>query len=151
MDDLLLLEDEIARLRDQRQRLNSEISDLQSLIQYNEERLEEEDYDVIQSLEDAFVGSDGAVISDSKAKTRNPLPRTSCSTVDRDQIEDTVAACRSSAGRRSRTSTTSSRNSTTSRPTSARPKRSSAVARTSSGRSRRRKRRSNAVTSRSLR
>jgi chromosome segregation ATPase len=92
MGDQQHLEDEIASLRDQRQRLNSEISDLQSLIQYNEERLEEEDYDVIQSLEDAPEGSDGAVTEQllESEDGESVVCWTCGSTVDREQIEDTV-------------------------------------------------------------
>ena len=92
MGDQQHLEDEIASLRDQRQRLNSEISDLQSLIQYNEERLEEEDYDVIQSLEDAPEGSDGAVTEQLlEGEDEESVVCWTCgSTVDREQIEDTV-------------------------------------------------------------
>ncbi|WP_367176359.1 archaea-specific SMC-related protein [Haloarcula rubripromontorii] len=92
MGDQQHLEDEIASLRDQRQRLNSEISDLQSLIQYNEERLEEEDYDVIQSLEDAPEGSGGAVTEQLlESEDEESVVCWTCgSTVDREQIEDTV-------------------------------------------------------------
>jgi chromosome segregation ATPase len=92
MGDHQHLEDEIASLRDQRQRLNSEISDLQSLIQYNEERLEEEDYDVIQSLDDAPGGSDGAVTEQLlESEDEESVVCWTCgSTVDREQIEDTV-------------------------------------------------------------
>jgi chromosome segregation ATPase len=45
------LETEIEQLRETRQKLNSQISDLQSPIQYNEERLAEEDYEVLESLD----------------------------------------------------------------------------------------------------
>jgi len=92
MGDQQHLEEEIARLREQRQTLNSEISDLQSLIQYNEERLEEEDYDVIQSLEDASEDADGAVTEQLLGgdDEESVVCWTCGSTVDREQIEDTV-------------------------------------------------------------
>ena len=51
MGDHQHLDTEIEQLRESRQTLNSQISDLQSLIQYNEERLAEEDYEVLETLD----------------------------------------------------------------------------------------------------
>ncbi|MFC7075331.1 archaea-specific SMC-related protein [Haloarcula halophila] len=84
------LDDEISRLRDQRQALNTEISDLQSLIQYNEERLEEEDYGVIQSLDDE-QGEPADAVTDRLLDDDESIVCWTCgSTVEREQIEETV-------------------------------------------------------------
>jgi DNA repair exonuclease SbcCD ATPase subunit len=83
------LEAEIDRLRSQRQELNTEINELRSLIQYNEERLEAEDYELLQdgggaatgdnSVTDQLVGDDDTVVC-----------WTCGSSVGRDQIESTI-------------------------------------------------------------
>ena len=92
MGDHQQLDDEISRLRDQRQSLNTEISDLQSLIQYNEERLEEGDYGVVQSLDDEQEATADAVTDQLLADDEESVVCWTCgSTVDREQIEETVA------------------------------------------------------------
>ena len=62
---------EIDRLRSKRQGLNTEINELRSLIQYNEERLEAEDYELLQdggaaaedgSVTDQLVGEDDETV-----------------------------------------------------------------------------------------
>ena len=84
------LENEIVRLRERRQSLSTEISDLQSLIQYNEERLEGEDYEVMQSLEQASADN-GEVTDRLLADDAESMVCWTCgSTVDREQIEQTV-------------------------------------------------------------
>ncbi|WP_135302789.1 archaea-specific SMC-related protein [Haloarcula amylovorans] len=88
------LESEIDRLRERRQELNSDISDLQSLIQYNEERIESGDYDVLDTLE-----GDGGETADGGALTEQLLDDgdgdqvvcwTCGSTVEQEQIEGTI-------------------------------------------------------------
>ncbi|MFB6252956.1 MAG: archaea-specific SMC-related protein [Halobellus sp.] len=83
------LEAEIDRLRSTRQDLNSEINELRSLIQYNEERLEAEDYELLQdggaaaeggSVTDQLVGEDDETV----------VCWTCGSSVDREQIESTI-------------------------------------------------------------
>jgi len=83
------LEAEIDRLRSKRQDLNTEINELRSLIQYNEERLEAEDYELLQdggaaaedgSVTDQLVGEDGETV----------VCWTCGSSVERGQIESTI-------------------------------------------------------------
>ncbi|SDY24666.1 archaea-specific SMC-related protein [Halobellus clavatus] len=83
------LEAEIERLRSKRQALNTEINELRSLIQYNEERLEAEDYELLQdggaaaeggSVTDQLVGEDDETV----------ICWTCGSSVDREQIESTI-------------------------------------------------------------
>ncbi len=141
MGDPQLLEDEIASLRDQRQRLNSEISDLPSVIQYNEERLDEVDYDVIRRSKTRPRCSDGAVTEQLlEGEDEESVVCWTCGrrlTASRSKTPST--ACRTSAGRRRGLNDIKSQLDDL-KTDRARPKRSSAVARTSSGRSRRRKR-----------
>lgn len=86
------LEHDIDRLRRERQSLSAEVSDLQSLIQYNEERLEEEDYDVLEALEDGEETDAESAITDQLVadKQESVVCWTCGSTVDREQIEDTI-------------------------------------------------------------
>ncbi|WP_049987496.1 archaea-specific SMC-related protein [Halobellus rufus] len=89
------LESEIERLRGERQDLNSEINELRSLIQYNEERLEAEDYEL---LEDggAAAESEGSLtdqLVDSDAET--VVCWTCGSSVEREQIESTIERLKS--------------------------------------------------------
>ena len=83
------LEADIDRLRTQRQELNTEINELRSLIQYNEERLEAEDYELLQgddggtresAVTDRLVGDDAETV----------VCWTCGSSVDRPQIESTI-------------------------------------------------------------
>ncbi|WP_276274077.1 archaea-specific SMC-related protein [Haloarcula litorea] len=82
------LDAEIQQLRDDRQRLNGEISDLQSLIQYNEERLDEEDYQMLEEFE--TDDANGSVTDDLLSDTDEIVCWTCGSTVDRQQIEETI-------------------------------------------------------------
>ena len=89
------LETEIDRLRGERQDLNTEINELRSLIQYNEERLEAEDYELLQgddvsaenggSVTDQLVGSDSETV----------VCWTCGSSVEREQIESTIERLKS--------------------------------------------------------
>ena len=88
MGDHAHLESEIEQLRSRRQALNAEISDLQSLIPYNEERLDEEDYRLLDDLDEGDTG--GAVTDELLAEADEVVCWTCGSTVDRQQIEDTV-------------------------------------------------------------
>ena len=92
MGDHPYLDEELDRLRAERQTLNSEISELQSLIQYNEERLESEDSGVIQTLDDLpDIESSGAITDKLlESETESVVCWTCGSTVESDQIEDTV-------------------------------------------------------------
>ncbi len=83
------LDSDIDRLRTQRQELNTEINELRSLIQYNEERLEAEDYELLQgddggtresAVTDRLVGDDAETV----------VCWTCGSSVDRPQIESTI-------------------------------------------------------------
>ncbi|MBB6646215.1 archaea-specific SMC-related protein [Halobellus ruber] len=85
------LESDIDRLRTQRQELNTEINELRSLIQYNEERLEAEDYELLQGddadgdVTDQLVGDDAETV----------VCWTCGSSVDREQIESTIERLKS--------------------------------------------------------
>lgn len=86
------IESEIDELRSKRQALNSEISDLQSLIQYNEERLKEEDYEIAQTLTENTEGDQqDSVTEQLLGEDDESIVCWTCgSSVDREQIEDTV-------------------------------------------------------------
>ncbi|WP_135305532.1 archaea-specific SMC-related protein [Haloarcula amylovorans] len=92
MGDQQHLETEIEQLREKRQTLNSQISDLQSLIQYNEERLEDEDYEVLETLDETDRSeSAGSPTDELLADGEGSVTCWTCgSTVEREQIEDTV-------------------------------------------------------------
>jgi DNA repair exonuclease SbcCD ATPase subunit len=91
MGDHADLEADIDRLRDERQALNAEINELQSLIQHNEERLEESDYDVLDALDTEGAESDGAVTDQLLADEATSVVCWTCgSTVEREQIEGTL-------------------------------------------------------------
>jgi len=92
MADHQQLEDEIDRLRSRRQTLNTGISELQSLIQYNEERLQEEDYEVFQSLEeDDEAAAEGTITDRLLTDESGTIVCWTCgSTVERGQIDATV-------------------------------------------------------------
>ena len=83
-------EEEIARLRSRRQELNTDISELQSLIGYNEERLDEGNYGVLDSLEDASDAEGGSVTDRLLDDEESVVCWTCGSTVEREQIEATV-------------------------------------------------------------
>jgi chromosome segregation ATPase len=84
-------EEEIERLRERRGALSTEISELQSLIGYNEERLDERDYEVLASLDDATDAGGEAVTDRLLDDGAESVVCWTCgSTVDRGQIEETV-------------------------------------------------------------
>ena len=85
------LEADIDRLRTQRQELNTEINELRSLIQYNEDRLDAEDYELLQgegaesdprgeAVTDGLIGADAGTV----------VCWTCGSSVERGQIESTI-------------------------------------------------------------
>ncbi|MFD1600424.1 archaea-specific SMC-related protein [Halobellus rarus] len=84
------LDTEIERLRSERQELNTEINELRSLIQYNEERLEAEDYEL---LEDggAAEGSERSVTDQLVSDDSETVICWTCgSSVEREQIKSTI-------------------------------------------------------------
>ncbi|WP_136687378.1 archaea-specific SMC-related protein [Halorhabdus amylolytica] len=86
------LAEQIEQLRDRRQTLNAEINDLQSLITYNNDRLEEEDYEILQTLEDESPSeSDGELTDQLLADAEESVVCWTCgSEVDRSQIQETI-------------------------------------------------------------
>ena len=91
MGDHADLEADIERLRDERQALNTEINELQSLIQHNEERLEDGDYDVLDALDAAGADPDDAITNQLLTDEATSVVCWTCgSTVDREQIEGTL-------------------------------------------------------------
>ncbi|WP_435185598.1 archaea-specific SMC-related protein [Halobellus sp. EA9] len=91
MDDHRDLESEIERLRSQRQDLNSEINELRSLIQYNEDRLEAEDYELLQDGGAAAENGGGSVTDQLVGEDAETVVCWTCgSSVDREQIESTI-------------------------------------------------------------
>ena len=85
-DDRAELDAEIARLRERRQSLNSEISELGSLIQYNQDRLQGDDLDGLLDEERERELTDRLVEGASETVTC----WTCGSAVERDQIRTTV-------------------------------------------------------------
>ena len=77
-------EGELDRLRERRRSLNGEISELQNLVQYNEERLEEGGHELLGRPDDAVT--DRLI----EGGTESVVCWTCGSAVDREQIEDTV-------------------------------------------------------------
>jgi chromosome segregation ATPase len=97
------LEQQIASLRDDRQSLNAEISQLQNLIQYNEDQLEDGEYDVIARISDDVTSSTDTakdadradtitdqLLTDEDTESETITCWTCGSAVDREQIEATV-------------------------------------------------------------
>jgi DNA repair exonuclease SbcCD ATPase subunit len=85
-------EDDIRRLRSKRQNLNAEISDLQSLIQYNDERLEKGDHEILSEFEStADTDSDKAVV-DTLLENGMVTCWTCGSKVERAKIDETVSS-----------------------------------------------------------
>lgn len=84
--------DDIRRLRNKRQNLNAEISDLQSLIQYNDERLEKGDHEILSEFEStADTDSDKAVV-DTLLEDGMVTCWTCGSKVERAKIDETVSS-----------------------------------------------------------
>ncbi|WP_336022627.1 archaea-specific SMC-related protein [Halobellus salinisoli] len=91
------LDSEIDRLRGERQDLNTEINELRSLIQYNEERLEAEDYELLQGDGGAAAESGGGSVTDQlvDADDETVVCWTCGSSVEREQIESTIERLKS--------------------------------------------------------
>lgn len=102
MGDQQQLEARIERLRTERQRLNTELSDLQSLIEYNEERLETQDSDLAGMLADGTDVDNADSLTDQLLDDdeESVVCWTCGSTVEREQIEETIARLRESRTRK---------------------------------------------------
>ncbi|KAA9396324.1 hypothetical protein Har1130_19920 [Haloarcula sp. CBA1130] len=96
MGDHQHLETETEQLRETRQTLNSQISDLQSLIQYNEKRLAKEDYGVLETLDVAEQSeSSGSPTDELLVDGDGEVTLCTCgSMIERGKIEDTVERLR---------------------------------------------------------
>lgn len=83
---------ELGRLRDRKSRLEADLNDLQRLIQFNEEMLDEADESDLAALnsDDGTATTDEAVTEQLLADSEQLTCWTCGSTVDHDQIEDTV-------------------------------------------------------------
>ena len=89
------LEADIDRLRTQRQDLNTEINELRSLIQYNEERLEAEDYELLQGDGESDAREEAVTDQLVDADAETVVCWTCGSSVDRAQIESTIERLKS--------------------------------------------------------
>jgi len=84
------LAEQIETLREHRQTLNAEISDLQSIISYNRERLENGNYELLETLEEKD-GDEGGITDQLLEDSHEEVVCWTCgSAVQRDQIESTV-------------------------------------------------------------
>ncbi|MFC6954232.1 archaea-specific SMC-related protein [Halorubellus litoreus] len=96
MDEHAALEDEVASLREQKRRLNGEVSELQSVIQFNEDMLSEANDELLGALAggDTDAGDD-AVTDQLLASESGSVACWTCgTTVDREQIESTLETLR---------------------------------------------------------
>ncbi|WP_336022867.1 archaea-specific SMC-related protein [Halobellus salinisoli] len=90
------LDSEIERLRGERQDLNTEINELRSLIQYNEERLEAEDYELLEDGGAAAESGGGSVTDQLVDSDDETVVCWTCgSSVEREQIESTIERLKS--------------------------------------------------------
>ena len=90
------LDDEVSRLRTRQQSLNSEISDLQSLIQYNEERVDADKHAFLDEMDVDSTGDAESVTGQLlNTESQSVVCWTCGSTVDRSQITDTIDRLRS--------------------------------------------------------
>ena len=90
--DIDTIESEISRLRDQKQRLEVELSKLQSVIQFNEEMLDGASQDIASALRGD--DTDGAV-TDQLLETEDAIVCWTCGTeVEQDSIEETIERLR---------------------------------------------------------
>jgi len=90
------LEADIDRLRTRRQDLNTEINELRSLIQYNEERLDAEDYELLQGDDGGSEARDDAVTDQLVGADAETVVCWTCgSSVDRAQIGSTIERLKS--------------------------------------------------------
>ncbi|MFC5368981.1 archaea-specific SMC-related protein [Salinirubrum litoreum] len=89
-DELATLEDRIHTLRDRRRRLDTEISSLQSTVQFNEEMLDGERSDLQQAIE----GDDGGSVTDELLPDDDVVCWTCGSEVERSEIETTLEQLR---------------------------------------------------------
>jgi DNA repair exonuclease SbcCD ATPase subunit len=90
--DLDTIESDISRLRDQKQRLEAELSKLQSVIQFNEEMLEGASQDIASALRGE---DDDGTVTDQLLDTEDSIVCWTCgSEVDQDSIEETLERLR---------------------------------------------------------
>ena len=96
MDEHATLDDDVAALREQKRRLNAEVSELQSVIHFNEDMLSEANDDLLASLAaDDTDASDESVTDQLLASESSRVACWTCgTTVDREQIESTLATLR---------------------------------------------------------
>ncbi len=87
--DVADIESEIRTLRERKQRLEADISDLQNIIQFNQDLLEEANSEVFEALNADDGSTDGAV-TDQLLADETVTCWTCGSEVDADQIEGTV-------------------------------------------------------------
>ncbi|WP_227132727.1 archaea-specific SMC-related protein [Halorubellus salinus] len=96
MDEHAALEDELAALREQKRRLNGEVSELQSVIQFNEDMLSEANDDLLAALAGDHTDAGDESVTDQLlgSESSNVACWTCGTTVDREQIESTLATLR---------------------------------------------------------
>jgi len=90
MGDIDELDSRIERLRDEKQAIEGEINELQSIISFNEEMLEDADTDVLAALQE---GSDGP-LTDQLLEAETVTCWTCGSEVEEEQIERTIGQLR---------------------------------------------------------
>jgi len=98
--DLTEIEREIDDLRQRKRRMENDVSELQNVIQFNESRLEDDDSDAIAALEEE-TDSRGSV-TDQLLEDGTTTCWTCGSTVETDQIEETVDRLRELSQRKLR-------------------------------------------------
>lgn len=92
MGDQQQLEDDIRRLRNKRQTLNATISDLQSLIQYNNEQLEEGNHQLLSEFESTADTNSNEATANKLLEEDMVTCWTCGTTVEREKINDTVSS-----------------------------------------------------------
>jgi DNA repair exonuclease SbcCD ATPase subunit len=87
------IESRISQLRDNKQTLQSEVTELQSTIQFNEDKLDESEDDTLSELTDR--GTSGGSVTDQLLAEKETVTCWTCgSDVERRQIESTLANLR---------------------------------------------------------
>jgi DNA repair exonuclease SbcCD ATPase subunit len=87
------IETRISQLRDEKQTLQSKVTELQSTIQFNEDKLDESEADTLSELTDG--GSPGGAVTDQLLAENGTVTCWTCgSDVERQQIESTLANLR---------------------------------------------------------
>ncbi|OLZ40700.1 chromosome segregation protein SMC [Natrinema saccharevitans] len=90
------LEGRVQELRDRKRSLDTTVSELQSVIRFNEERLAEDGFDVDLEVDDEAVGDDDGDVTDQLLADSDDVVCWTCgSRVDRDRIEATLDRLRS--------------------------------------------------------